>query len=138
MMNGIQQIGNQHSSEDSCSFGLPSPMELTVFWGEEERCFPILEFGASEVVVADCEIDECDLRHREASLQFCDGELMDEVPCRVIFRGFLGADGLARFRLVTDAGERIDVVRMAREMRARSEFRRELHEARLAVACGWI
>ena len=136
-MNGNQQTESTHGRDDICLLGLPSPMELAIIWGGKERSFEIVEFSANEVVVAGISRADLDLRMREASIQYCDDELMDEVVCSVRLRSFEGR-GMARFRIHTSTGEDLEVARIAEVLRSRIELRRDLEQARLAVACGWL
>lgn len=105
---------------DRLFFGADSQMELAVSWSGRERSFDIMEFGVDEIIVAGFRVDDLDLCHHEASIDFCDGELLDEVTCRVVFRGFEGA-GIARLRLVADGWERKDLARFAAMLRSRIE-----------------
>lgn len=136
-MNGNQQTESTQGSDDICLLGLPSPMELAIVWGGKERCFEIVEFSTNEVVVAGISRADLDLRMREAAIQYCDDELMDEVVCSVRLRSFEG-QGMARFRIHTSTGEDLEVARIAEVLRTRIELRRDLEQTRLAVACGWL
>lgn len=113
------------SSDDSCLFGLPSQMELAVSWNGRERSFAIAEFSVDELVVVDFRVRDIDLCQHEASIDYCDEELLDEVSCRVVFRGFVGP-GLARLRIVADGHERFDIARLSALIRARVRADREL------------
>lgn len=107
-------------SDDRLFFGTDSQMELAVSWSGRQRSFEIAEFSAQEIVVIGFRVDDLDLCHHEASIDFCDGELLDEVTCRVVFRGFESA-GVARLRLVADAYERMDLARFTAMLRSRIE-----------------
>ena len=122
---------------DALFFGADSQMELAVSWNGRQRTFEIVEFSMDEIVVAGFRIEDLDLCQHEATLDFCDGELLDEVGCHVVFRGFDGA-GVARMRIITDIGERAEVARFAAMLRERLEAGRALQQACLAAACGWI
>jgi hypothetical protein len=124
-------------SDDPCLFGLPSQMELAVSWNGRERSFEIAKFGVDEIVVVDFHVDDLDLCQHEATLDYCDGELLDEVPCRVVFRGFEGP-GLARLRIIAAGHEHFDVARLAALVRARLAEDRALEQAMIAAACGWV
>jgi hypothetical protein len=123
-MLGIAQFDGSYtdslpgSSDDSCLFGLPSQMELAVSWNGRERSFAIAEFSVDEIVVVDFRVSDIDLCLHEASIDYCDDELIDEVTCRVVFRGFVGA-GLARLRIIAEGHERTDVARLSALIRAR-------------------
>jgi hypothetical protein len=106
------------SSDDSCLFGLPSQMELAVSWNGRDRSFAIAEFSVDELVVVDFRVSDIDLCQHEASIDYCDEELIDEVTCRVVFRGFVGP-GLARLRILAEGHERMDVARLAAQLRSR-------------------
>ena len=116
------------SSDDSCLFGLPSQMELAVSWNGRERTFAIAEFSVDEIVVVDFRVGDIDLCAHEASIDYCDDELIDEVNCRVVFRGFVGV-GLARLRIVAEGHERTDVARLSALLRARLEADRGFERA---------
>lgn len=122
---------------DALFFGGDSQMELAVRWNGRQRAFSIIEFSMDEIVVDGFRIQDLDLCQHEATLDFCDGELMDEVHCQVVFRGF-DADGVARLRLVTELRERVELSRFAANLRERLEAGRALQRACLAAACGWI
>jgi hypothetical protein len=107
-------------SDDRLFFGTDSQMELAVSWSGRQRSFEIAEFSAYEIVVIGFRVDDLDLCHHEASIDFCDGELLDEVTCRVVFRGFESA-GVARLRIVADAHERMDLARFTTMLRSRIE-----------------
>lgn len=136
----MKLISTQPTQKDlqgeSWMFGLPSPLELVVEWGGRTRIFQVLEFALDEIVVVDFDAD-LDLRHHEASLDFCDGELLDEVHCKVAFRGF-EADGVARLRLVALGWEQMELMRLAEQLHQRMIDERMLEQARVAAACGWI
>lgn len=114
---------------------LTSQMELAV--SGRERRFAVAQFSANELLVVDFEVGDIDLCQHEASIDYCDGELIDEVICRVVFRGFVGS-GLARLRIITAGYERQDVARLAALLRARLEEDQALQQARLAAACDWV
>jgi hypothetical protein len=116
-----------HGSDDRLFFGTDSQMELAVSWSGRQRSFEIAEFSAQEIVVIGFRVDDLDLCHHEASIDFCDGELLDEVTCRVVFRGFESA-GVARLRVVADAHERMDLIRFMAMLRSRIERGRALYE----------
>ena len=124
-------------SDDRLFFGLPSQMELAVSWSGKQRSFAIAEFSMDEIVVVGFRVDDLDLCDHEASIDFCDGELLDEANCRVVFRGFDGA-GIARLRLVANGHERLDLARFMRMLRHRLQVKQALADATLAVACGWV
>ena len=105
-------------SDDSCLFGLPSQMELAVSWNGRERSFAVVEFSVDELVVVDFRVSDIDLCAHEASIDYCDDELIDEVTCRVVFRGFVGV-GLARLRIIAEGHERTDVARLSALLRER-------------------
>lgn len=126
-----------HGSDDRLYFGADSQMDLAVSWSGRQRSFEIVEFSMEEIVVVGFRVDDLDLCHHEACLDFCDGELLDEVTCRVVFRGFEGP-GVARLRLVTEGLERADLARFAAMLRSRIEHDQAIHEARVAAACGWL
>jgi hypothetical protein len=132
----ISTHATQTEQAESLMFGLPSPMELVVEWGGRTRTFEVIEFALGEIVVVDFDA-ELDLRHHEACLDFCDGEVLDEVHCRVVFRGFEG-DGVARLRIVALGWERMELMQLADQMRQRMIDERKLEHARVAAACGWI
>ena len=134
---GKRETYTDSSSDDACLFGLPSQMELAVSWNGRERSFAIAEFSADEIVVVDFEVSDIDLCQHEASIDYCDDELIDEVTCRVVFRGFVGP-GLARLRILAAGYERQDVARLSALLRARLEEDRALSQAKVAAACGWI
>ncbi|HVH98980.1 MAG TPA: hypothetical protein VM869_09725 [Enhygromyxa sp.] len=115
------------SSDDSCLFGLPSQMELAVSWNGRERSFAVVEFSVDELVVVDFRVSDIDLCAHEASIDYCDDELIDEVTCRVVFRGFVGV-GLARLRIIAEGHERTDVARLSALLRER--FGRDSGRAR--------
>lgn len=71
-----------HGSDDRLYFGRDSQMELAVSWSGRQRSFEIAEFGRSEMVVVGFRVDDLDLCHHEASIDFCDGELLDELRGR--------------------------------------------------------
>lgn len=123
-----------HGSDDRLYFGSDSQMDLAVSWGGRQRSFEIVEFSMEEIIVVGFRVDDLDLCHHEASLDFCDGELLDELTCRVVFRGFDGA-GVARLRLVTDGHERVDLARFAATLRSRIEHSQALHRVHVAAAC---
>jgi hypothetical protein len=125
------------SDDDRLFFGLPSQMELAVSWSGKQRSFAIAEFSMEEIVVIGFRVDDLDLCHHEASIDFCDGELLDEVNCRVVFRGFDGA-GVARLRLVASGHERQDVARFAKMLRNRTQENQALTDATLAIVCDWL
>ncbi len=125
------------SSDDACLLGLPSQMELAVSWNGRERSFEVAEFSTDELVVVDFRVADIDLCSHEASIDYCDGELIDEVGCRVVFRGFVGP-GMARLRILAEDHERQDVARLAKLLRARLERSRALQQAMVAAACGWV
>lgn len=127
------------TSTDSCLFGLPSEMELEVVWAGQRRTFTVVEFSAQELVVVDFELDitELDLRHHEATLHFCDGEVLDEVACKVSLRR-LEAEGVARLRIVADELERLDASRLVALIRSRLVAHEQLQQTRVAIACGWL
>ena len=125
------------NSTDSLFFGADSQMDLAVSWNGRERAFAIVEFSMDEIVVSGFRIEDLDLCQHEATIDFCDGELLDEVNCRVVFRGFDGA-GVARMRIVADVGERFELTRFVKSLRSRLEAGRALERACLAAACGWI
>jgi hypothetical protein len=106
------------SSDDSCLFGLPSQMELAVSWNGRDRSFAIAEFSVDELVVVDFRVSDIDLCQHEASIDYCDEEIIDEVTCRVVFRGFVGP-GLARLRILAEGHERTDVARLSALLRSR-------------------
>jgi hypothetical protein len=114
-------------SDDRLIFGTDSQMELAVSWSGRQRSFEIAEFSAQEIVVMGFRVDDLDLCHHEASIDFCDGELLDEVTCRVVFRGFESA-GVARLRIVADAYERMDIARFMAMLRSRIERGHFLYE----------
>lgn len=114
--------------QDSCLFGLPSPMELTVRWNGRVRSFAVAEFSLDELIVVDFCVSDIDLCAHETSIDYCDHELIDEVSCRVIFRGFVG-EGLARLQVITQGYERIAVTRLFTRLRDRVGARRELERA---------
>lgn len=114
-------------SDDRLFFGTDSQMELAVSWSGRQRSFEIAEFSAQEIVVMGFRVDDLDLCHHEASIDFCDGELLDEVTCRVVFRGFESA-GVARLRIIADAHERMDLARFMAMLRSRIERGHFLHE----------
>ena len=114
-------------SDDRLFFGTDSQMELAVSWSGRQRSFEIAEFSAQEIVVIGFRVDDIDLCHHEASIDFCDGELLDEVTCRVVFRGFESA-GVARLRIAADAHERMDLARFVKMLRSRIERGRALYE----------
>ena len=126
-----------HGSDDRLFFGTDSQMELAVSWGGRQRSFEIAEFSAQEIVVIGFRVDDLDLCHHEASIDFCDGELLDEVTCRVVFRGFESA-GIARLRIVADAHERMDLARFMAMLRSRIERGHALYEVGVASDCGWL
>lgn len=105
---------------------MPRPPQA-VSWSGRQRSFEIAEFSAQEIVVFGFRVDDLDLCHHEASIDFCDGELLDEVRCRVVFRGFESA-GVARLRIVADAHERMDLARFTAMLRSRIERGHGLHE----------
>lgn len=123
-MLGSAQFGRTYtdslpgSSDDSCLFGLPSQMELAVSWNGRERSFAIAEFSVDEIIVVDFRVRDIDLCQHEASIDYCDEEVIDEVTCRVVFRGFVGP-GLARLRIIAENHERLDVARLSALLRAR-------------------
>ena len=117
-------------------FDLPAPMELVVEWDGRTLVFPVLEFGVDEIVVVDFDA-QLDLAHHDATLDFCDEVLLDEVHCKVAFRG-LEADGVARLRLVAFGWERMELMRLAELLHQQMIDRRKLEQARVAAACGWI
>lgn len=127
-------LPTEDGSEDRLFFGVPSQMELAVSWSGRERSFSIAEFSSQEIVVVGFRVDDLDLCHHEASLDFCDGELLDEANCRVVFRGFDGA-GVARLRIVADRHEQEDLARFARMLRERLDAGRALEQVCLAAAC---
>lgn len=118
-------------------FGLPSSMELIVEWGGRTRVFQVIEFALDEIVVVDFDVEDLDLRHHEATLDFCDGEVLDEIPCKVVLRGF-EADGLARLRVVASGWELMELARLTEQLRQQAIGERALEQARVAAACGWI
>lgn len=126
-----------HGRDERVFFGSDSQMELAVSWSGRERAFDIVEFCREEIVVSGFRVDDLDLCLHEACLDFCDGELMDEVTCHVAFQGFEGP-GIARLRIVTRGRERLDIARFTTMLRSRLERQRARHDARLAVACGWL
>jgi hypothetical protein len=126
-----------HGSDDRLFFGVPSQMELAVSWSGRERSFTIAEFSKEEIVVVGFCVDDLDLCLHEASIDFCDGELLDEVNCRVVFRGF-DAPGVARLRLIADGYEREELARFTTMLRKRLEQVHALREACVAAACGWL
>lgn len=107
--------------------GSRAELDLAVSWSGRQRSFEIAEFSAQEIVVIGFRVDDLDLCHHEASIDFCDGELLDEVTCRVVFRGFESA-GVARLRIVADAYERMDLARFLAMLRSRIERGHGLHE----------
>jgi len=125
------------NSTDSLFFGADSQMDLAVSWNGREPAFEIVEFSTEEIVVSGFRVADLDLCQHEASIDFCDGELLDEVHCRVVFRGFDGP-GVARLRIVADVRERIELMRFSASLRQRLEAGRALEQACLAAACGWI
>lgn len=124
-------------NDDRLFFGLPSQMELAVSWSGKQRSFAIAEFSLDEIIVVGFRVDDLDLCHHEASIDFCDGGLLDEANCRVVFRGFEGA-GVARLRLVADGYERQDLVRFMTMLRNRLQARQALVDATLAIVCDSI
>ena len=126
-----------HGCDDRLFFGTDSQMELAVSWSGRQRSFEIAEFSAQEIVVIGFRVDDLDLCHHEASIDFCDGELLDEVTCRVVFRGFESA-GVARLRIVADARERMDLTRFTAMLRARIERGHALYALGVAGDCGWL
>ncbi len=116
-----------------CMFGLPSPMELVVVWGGRRRVFQVLEFAVDEIVVVDFDVEGLDLRHHEATLDFCDGEILDEVHCKVALRRFEDT-GVARLRVVASGWELMELARLAEQI---ADAHR-LEQVRVAAACGWI
>ena len=124
-------------NQDRLHFGETSQMELAVSWSGRERSFDIVEFSMDELVVAGFRVDDLDLCHHEACIDFCDGELLDEVTCRVVFRGFDGA-GIARLRVVTGGFERRDLARLSTVLRARLDEVRALEQACWALPAGWV
>ena len=109
-----------HGSDDRLVFARDGQTDLVVAWNGRQRCFEIVEFSREEIIVIVFRVDDLDLCHHEASLDYCDGELLDEVTCRVVFRGFVGP-GVARLRLVTEGHERMDMARFAEMLRARMD-----------------
>lgn len=134
-MLGIAQT--EVASRHGLLLGLPSQMELAGSWNGRERSFAIVEFSVDEIVIVDFFVSEADLCQHEVSIDYCDGELLDEVNCRVVFRGFEGP-GIARLRIIAEGRDRIDVARLAARLRARLEEDRALEHARIAAACGWV
>lgn len=126
-----------HESDDRLYFGSDSQMELAVSWSGRQRSFEIAEFSMEEIVVVGFRVDDIDLCHHEACLDYCDGELLDEVTCRVVFRGFEGP-GVARLRLVAQGLEQKDLARFTATLRARIERSQALHRVCVAAACGWL
>ena len=124
-------------SDDRLFLGSDSQMELAVSWSGRQRSFEIAEFSAQEIVVSGFRVDDLDLCHHEASIDFCDGELLDEVTCRVVFRGFESA-GVARLRIVADAHERMDLARFMAMLRSRIERGHALYEVGVATDCCWL
>lgn len=122
---------------ESWMFGLPSQMELVVDWGGRRRVFEVIEFALDEIVVVDFDVEGLDLSHHEATIDFCDGEILDEVHCKVALRGF-ETDGVARLRVVAVGWELMELARLAEELRQRLVGARMLEQARVAAACGWI
>ncbi|MFV8749116.1 hypothetical protein ACNOYE_01050 [Nannocystaceae bacterium ST9] len=122
---------------ESWMFGLPSQMQLVVEWGGRTRVFEVIEFALDEIVVVDFEVEGLDLCHHDATLDFCDGELLDEVHCRVAFRGF-EAEGVARLRVVALGWELMELARLGEQLRQRTVGERMIDQARVAAACGWI
>ena len=124
-------------NRDKLFFGDDSQMELAVSWGGRERSFDIIEFSTQEIVVSGFRVDDLDLCHHEATIDFCDGQILDEVSCRVVFRGFDGA-GVARLRVVTSsAHEREDIARFTDELRERTQRTNPLEQFCLAAA-NWL
>ena len=122
---------------DSLFFGADSQMDLVVSWSGRERAFEIVEFSTEEIVVSGFRVADLDLCHHEATIDFCDGELLDEVNCSVVFRGFDGP-GVARLRIVAEVRDRLELARFAKSLRERLEAGRALEQACLAAACGWV
>ena len=121
---------------DRLFFGGDSQMELAVSWSGRERSFDIIEFSTSEIVVSGFRVDDLDLCHHEATLDFCDGQVLDEATCRVVFRGFDSA-GVARLRVVADSHEREELARFAALLRERTERSNPLEQFCLAAA-NWL
>jgi hypothetical protein len=136
-----------HGSDDRLFFGTDShwpsrpgnraDLQLAVSWSGRQRSFEIAEFSAQEIVVIGFRVDDLDLCHHEASIDFCDGELLDEVTCRVVFRGFESA-GIARLRIIADAHERMDFARFMAMLRSRIERGHGLYDAGVASDCCWL
>lgn len=122
---------------ESWMIGLPSSMQLVVEWGGVNRVFEVIEFALDEIVVAGFEVESLDLRVHEATLDHCDGEILDEVPIKVALRRF-ETKGVARLRVLAQGWELLELARMAEALQQRMIDERKLERARVAAACGWI
>ncbi|NVB38013.1 hypothetical protein G6O69_09230 [Pseudenhygromyxa sp. WMMC2535] len=141
-MNGNRQTKPAQGCEDVCRERSGS-LELVVHGGGKERCFPITELHFDEVEVAGSDLD-LGPRRKEAAIHYCDGNLMDEISCRIVLRATgVGAErgagaGAARVRVFNHQGEHMDVVRLVNSLERRAQLRRDIERARLTVACGWL